>query len=412
MPSSVGARAAALLTLLLALLTAAAAAWPAAAQAAAVRVTGTPGWPTTVTRHYGPAADASGFSAVVALSRADAWAFGGTNPGGTGAPVALRWNGETWRSWPLPAGLPDFIGDASASSPTDIWAVSYAGGYVLHWDGSRWLVAKRWRHHAVLSGVTALSPADVWTFGTTADGMPGLGTWHFDGRTWTQPPGPAQQIYRASAVTPADIWAVAATRHGGFLEHYDGRTWQRAGAGRPALAGLRLNAVLALPGGAVWAAGNQQLPRGAEGSLVVVHFNGRRWTRTQTSWQADTARLAPDGAGGLWITADDAGSIGGGSLVGHLSGTGSVSWTSLHDGLGSGISDVAVGPGPGPGPAPVWLSGAFLTETGGDAAVWSPGAGSAAGWRTGGGPPFRPAGLQASIPASGAEGGTQHRPWR
>ena len=381
MPGSGRARAAALFAGLLAVLTACTVAGPAvAAQAARV-----PEWRATMTRHYGAPADASGFSAVIALSRTDAWAFGGTNPGGAGAPVALQWDGESWRSWPLPSGLQDFIGDASASSATDIWAVSYAGGYVLHWDGSHWLVAKRWHRHDVLSGVTALGPADVWTFGTAADGMPGLGTWHFDGRSWTQPAGIAQKIYRASAVTPDDIWAVAATRRGGFIEHYDGRSWQLAGAGSAALAGLTLDAVLAVPGGGVWAAGNLNLPHGAPGPLVIVHFNGRHWTRTITPWLADTERLAPDGSGGLWITADDA-AASGGSLVGHLSSAGQLSWMPLRDGLGSAISDVAVGLGPGPGAGPVWLSGGFLTQTGSDAAIWSGPGGSPAAPGAGGQP--------------------------
>jgi hypothetical protein len=393
-PASVGARAAALLALLLALVTGAVAARPAPARAAARQPASAPGWRTTVTRHYGAADDASGFSAVIALTRTDAWAFGGTNPGGAGSPVAMRWDGASWRPWPLPSGLRDFIGDASAPSAADIWAVSYAGGYVLHWDGSRWLVAKRWHRHDVLSGVTALGPADVWAFGTTADGEPGLGTWHFDGRSWTRPAGLAQQIYRASALAPDDIWAVAATGQGGFVEHYDGRSWQRAGTRSPALAGLTLDAVLALPGGGVWAAGNRQLARGAEGPLVIVHFNGRQWTRTPTSWLADTERLAPDGAGGLWITADDAGASGGGALVGHLSRAGALSWMPLHDGLGSGISDVAAGPGPGPGPRPVWLAGGYLTQTGGDAAIWS---------RPGGFPAGTQAGGQLSVSAIRAE---------
>jgi hypothetical protein len=237
MPSSAGARAAALLTLLPAVL--AGVAVPAAravraVPAAVARAATPPGWRAAVTRHYGPPDDASGFSSVLALGRAAAWAFGGTNPGGAGAPVALQWNGTSWRPAALPAGLGGFIGDASASSAADIWAVSYSDGYVLHWDGSRWLVAKRWHRHSVLTGVTALGPSDVWAFGTTADGQPGLGTWHFDGRSWAQPAGLAQQVYRASAVTPADIWAVAATRQGSFIEHYDGRAWRR---GRPPGAG-------------------------------------------------------------------------------------------------------------------------------------------------------------------------------
>jgi hypothetical protein len=58
-------------------------------------------------------------------------------------------------------------------------------------------------------------------------------------------------------------------------------------------------------------------------------------------------------------------------VVGHLTRAGALSWTPLHDGLGSGISDVAAGLGPGPGGGPVWLSGGLLTRAGGDAAIWS-----------------------------------------
>jgi hypothetical protein len=359
------ARGACLLTIVLALL-----AWPAAALAASA-----PGWQVTLTRHYGAAADASGFSSVIALSRADAWAFGGTNPGGDGAPVALQWNGESWRPWRLPAGLSDFISDASASSARDIWAVSYAGGYALHWNGARWTVAKRWRRHAELTGVTALSPADVWVFGTASDGDRGLGTWHFDGRRWRQVGGLAADIYRASARSADDIWAVAATGPGGgFLEHYDGHSWRRAGAASPALAGLNLDAVLAPAGGRVWAAGNLRLP-GGDGDLVIVGYDGRGWFRIRTRYQADTERLAPDGTGGIWITADEADPATG-ALVGHLTSWGRLTWIPVRGGLGSGISDIAAAAGPGP--EPVWLSGGFLTQSGEDAAIWA---------QSGGGPP-------------------------
>lgn len=354
------ARGACLLAIVTALL-----ALPAAARAASA-----PGWQMSLTRHYGIAADASGFSSVIALGRDDAWAFGGTNPGGDGAPVAMQWNGASWRPWRLPAGLTDFISDASASSPRDIWAVSYAGGYALHWNGVRWTVAKRWRRHAVLTGVTALSPSDVWAFGTASDGDRGLGTWHFDGRRWSRAGGLAADIYRASARSADDIWAVAATRQGvGFLEHYDGRSWRRAGGATPALAGLSLDAVLAPPGGRVWAAGNLRLADG-DGDLVIVGYDGRSWFRIRTRYLADTERLAPDGKGGIWITADEADLVTG-ALVGHLTAWGRLTWMPVRGGLGSGVSDIAAASGPGPGPWPVWLSGGFLTQSGGDAAIWA-----------------------------------------
>jgi hypothetical protein len=322
-------------------------------------------WRMTVARHYGDPDNASGYSAIVATGRDHAWAFGGTNPGGVSSPAAERWDGGRWQAWPLPAHLSGFIGDASAPSARDIWAVSYASGYVLHWDGARWRVARSWPRHAVLTGVTALGPRNVWVFGTTTAGIRGLGTWHFNGRSWTRAAGPAAEIYRASAVSRRDIWAVAADQRGGFVEHYDGSSWQRVRTGR-LLAGTRLDDVLAVSSRDVWVIGNRESHQG-DGPLLLAHFDGRRWTRTLTPWRADIGRLAPDGSGGIWITADNTGASD--VLVGHLPRGGRLSWVTLQRGLGAGISDIAVNAGT----SRVWLSGGFLTRAGGDAAIWSRG---------------------------------------
>jgi hypothetical protein len=357
MRSTTSGRAASVLALTLGLLLA----WAVTAQAAS-----TTDWSLTVTRHYGAPDYASGYSAIIAPGAADVWALGGTNPGGASQPAALHWDGTSWKSWPLPRGLTGFIGDASASSADDIWAVSYAAGYAVHWNGERWSVAKRWRQHDVLTSVTALSPADVWIFGTSADGVRGMGTWHFDGRSWARVPGGATQIYRASEVSPHDIWAVAATRRGGFVEHYDGRTWRNVATDRT-LVHASLDDVLAIAPDNVWVVGNLPLHSG-EGQLVLSHFNGRRWTRTLTSWHADTGRLAPDGAGGVWVTAD-ASAPAAEAYIGHLSPGHKLTWSTLRQGLGSGVTDIATDRHT----KMVWLSGGFLTRAGGDAAIWSHG---------------------------------------
>jgi hypothetical protein len=338
---------------------------PAGRAALRQAAAGPGGWPLAVSLHYGRPQNASGYSVIVAPGRSDAWAFGGTNPGGSSQPVALQWNGTRWRFSPLPRGLSGFIGDASAPSGRDVWAVSYSGGYILHWNGTRWSVGKRWRHHAVLTGVTALGPADVWAFGTTTAGVSGMGTWHFDGRAWSRVRGPGREIYRASAVSARDIWAVAATRRGGFVEHYNGRSW-RSVRTLPALGRASLDDVLAVSRHDVWLVGN--LRAHDEGRLVVAHFDGRRWTKTLTPWHADTGRLASDGSGGVWITADTTGADTH-ALIGRLSRGGRQSWTTLRHGLGSGVSDISTARGT----TRVWLSGGFLTRDGGDAAIWSHG---------------------------------------
>src|SRR6266571_1800550 len=77
---------------------AAAAALTAAAPAQAARA---PDWQIMAMVHYGIGANASGYSAVVAPGKNDAWVFGGTNPGGTSAPAAEHWGGSRWRRAPL-----------------------------------------------------------------------------------------------------------------------------------------------------------------------------------------------------------------------------------------------------------------------------------------------------------------------
>ena len=41
-------------------------------------------------QHYGPLANASGYSVILVAGRDSAWVFGGTNPGGASKPVAAR----------------------------------------------------------------------------------------------------------------------------------------------------------------------------------------------------------------------------------------------------------------------------------------------------------------------------------
>lgn len=346
------------------------ASWPGLAGAAARRLQSASSrdWQVSALRHYGAPGHASGFSAIVAPGPRSAWALGGTSPGRASTPVALRWNGTSWRSWALPHGLTGFVGDASAPSARDIWAVSYGAGYVLHWNGSRWQVARRWPEKHMLSSVTALSPANVWVFGTSTAGTHGMGTWHYNGRSWARVHGLAGRIYRASAVSARDIWAVAASHRGGFVEHYDGRGWRRVPT-VPALARASLDDVLARSRHNVWVVGNRWARRG-EGRLFLAHFDGRRWSLITTARTADTGRLAASGSRGLFITADESGSRAE-ALVGHLAsdsdGRPRLSWTVVRGGLGSGISAIAAAPGSGR----IWLSGGYLTRVGGNAAVWS-----------------------------------------
>lgn len=319
--------------------------------------------------HYGPQQNASGYSAVVALARDNAWVFGGTNPGAASSPTAEHWDGRRWRASHLPAGLGGFIVAADASSARNVWAVG--DGYALQWNGSRWTQARTWNSGQATS-VVAISPHDVWVFGGNGiSGAPGIGAWHYTGRSWTRGTGIAAAVYRASAVSANDIWAVTSGAGGGTVVRYDGSDWDPVSAGS-ALANTQLSDILAQSADSVWVPGISPAS-GADGHVVLAHWNGKAWTRYTAPWPAQQVeRLAPDGAGGVWIPVVTAGNSPRTWIL-HLSRSGR--WTradiSARAGSGLGIGDLALVPGT----RSLWGAGGVLTAAGGDAVILGGGTG-------------------------------------
>jgi hypothetical protein len=315
-----------------------------------------------VSLHYGKRANASGYSVVVATGSREAWVFGGTNPGGPSTPVAERWNGRAMTPSALPTGLTGFISDASAPSATDIWAASQYGRYVLHWNGTRWRLAMRWRD-GMITGLTAVSANDVWVFGTTASGTQETGTWHFNGRSWTRAAGSAASIYRASAVSRHDIWAIAASPGADSILQYLGRTWRPVHTGR-VLAGVTLHDVMAVSDDSVWVVGDEV--SGSSARIVLAHWNGVRWRRIPSRVRAWPGRLAPGPHGSVLITATPAAGAAAGLIL-QASVNGWRPPIMIRSHLGSGIADVAMLRRT----RSLLASGGILTRSGGNAVIWT-----------------------------------------
>jgi hypothetical protein len=332
------------------------------------RAADTPAWHIIDKVHYGSAANASGYSSVIAPAKNDAWVFGGTNPGGPSSPTAERWNGQRWESWPLPAGLNGFILAAAASSPNDIWAAG--AGWVLHWNGVKWAIAKTWSQGGEITSVAAISRSDVWVFGSsTFSGEASLGTWHYNGHTWVRAAG-TSGLYRASAVSQDDIWAITVSPHGGSVVHYTDAAWKDVPAADAALAKTQLDDVLAASRDNVWVSGTSPV-NAADGHLVLAHWNGRSWKRFTAPWLVEQPeRFATDGQGGIWIpvvTGVDRPAM----WILHLSRTGAWTRTQIPDGsdTGVGVGDLTLIPGT----TTLWGTGGLLTTAGGDAAIWDHG---------------------------------------
>ena len=316
-------------------------------------------WDLTMSRHFGHPGNAAGFSEILTTG-GHLWTFGGTNPGGASTPIADQLVGKRWTAAALPAGLSDFISDASAPAQNDIWAISGYGRYVLHWDGTRWQTAHRWRDSGALSDVVATSPRSAWVFGTAFGGARGSGTWHFDGQSWRRVRGLASDIYHASVVSGRDIWAISARPRADAILRFDGRRW-RWMRGSSAIARIRWRDILAESARDVWLLGDT-----GKGRLVFAHWDGQRWHQFATTLVALAGQLAAARDGRVLATATPSAQQMPAGLIVMMTGKGHLGTSAITSALGCGVSDALVVARTGA----VWASGGTLTKLGGNAAIW------------------------------------------
>jgi hypothetical protein len=195
------------------------------------------------------------FSAVAALSAANAWAVGSA-----GAQTLVEhWNGTSWSRWAspnVPGALASSFNSVTVIAANNAWAVGTAvmpsatisGGIkttlTAFWNGRRWLLvaSPNVAGAAELFGVTASWTHNIWAVGDynpepacQGDGCdPALTLiMHWNGTRWKVVPSPNPQkteafeaLYGVAAVTRDDIWAVG-TNDGlaNFIVAWNGTAW-------------------------------------------------------------------------------------------------------------------------------------------------------------------------------------------
>jgi hypothetical protein len=258
------------------------------------------------------------FTAITAAGRNSVWAFDGQS----GA-TAWERTGTTWAKVPFPSKGNEEVFAAGASSASNVWAFTNGGfggaSRALHWNGHTWSVAGTLPK--TVGGTVVFSPGNVWAFGAPFQPFSALGTWHYNGRTWTKVAS-GSGLGGGSAVSANDIWAYDGTD----VANWNGKTWSRTNVAsllpaRSAMNDPAVTAVDALSRNNVYAIGAGNYSDGG-GPTVVLHYNGRTWTRvaqdnTGTGFEVPQA-VSPDGHGGLWIAAP--GFYGNVSAVLHYSG--------------------------------------------------------------------------------------------
>jgi hypothetical protein len=320
---------------------------------------------------------AGSLAAVSAGSATDAWAVGQTR---TTKTLALHWNGSSWAQVPTPApgAFGSLLSGVTEISPTNVWAVGASNGsgsaaLVLHWNGLRWArVSTPSSGVGALSGVSAVSANDIWAVGSggTATRETTL-VLHWNGSRWTRvpsptPPGQVVALFSVSAVSATDVWAVGRDLNGTIgktlILHWDGTAWTQVPSPSPGgdnqLAGVNMTS--ATDG---WAVGWKSTSLG-QNLPLVLHWNGTAWTQVPSP-----APGLPNGGSQLFavsaLTGSDAWASGfvftngggEGTLLLHWNGT---SWTRVP----------APSPSPGGPTGGSFLNGVDMVAT---ADVWSAG---------------------------------------
>ncbi len=240
------------------------------------------------------------FTAVTAAGKTAAWAF--TAPSaGSSAPAAWRLSGSSWKKAAFPGKAHEQVVSASSASASDVWAITsnFTQSRALWWNGRRWAV--KGTIHDVLDDVVALSATNVWAFGTAT--FPGeAGAWHYNGHSW-QRVSSGSGLSGGGAASAGSIWAFG----GKNVAHWNGHRWSKT-----SVASLLPSGSLSDPGvtgivvrsaSNVWAVGTGGR-QDEGGPVVVLHYNGHRWSRAAIDTGAGdpvTADVAADGPNDLWI---------------------------------------------------------------------------------------------------------------
>jgi hypothetical protein len=246
------------------------------------------------------------------------------------------------------AGL---LNAVAAVSGKNVWAVGCSVGcngpdsLILHWNGKKWSRVTSPDPGAgldELTGVSAVSASNVWAVGYACP-TAGCGTFttlivHWNGRKWStvtspDPSAESNLLYGVTAVSATDIWAAGSEMPDGSAQsnsmvlHWNGRKWSRVHS--PAVSGesTTLYGISAASATDAWAVGNACIGCGAPGETAdtfTIHWNGRRWSRTDGPGPSagynvlfGVKTLGPDNA---WAVGDTNGSSGIDALIGHWNG--------------------------------------------------------------------------------------------
>jgi hypothetical protein len=312
---------------------------PGQEQVSSTAGTGTSaGWTVQPAPMFG--ANDNSLGSVSSANPDDVWAVGNYVPDVTGSNedatinLAAHFDGTRWTDTPTPNSGPNFDTlFGVAALPGQAWAAGTALGsnylpeaLLEHWNGSSWQTVSApavASTRAILFGVSASSPDNVWAVGTQqaggnsvagSDDSGSFGTLveHFDGNSWTvvpaaNPGDAGNSFYAVTARSANDVWAVGQSVGSSgdvpLVEHFDGTSWTVVPSGSHAPVGL-LEAVT-VKGSTVEAAGQTDGVTSEALPLVASITAGSVAYQSLTNVGGPFSNvngITTDHQGGLWIT--------------------------------------------------------------------------------------------------------------
>jgi hypothetical protein len=257
-------------------------------------------------------------------------------------PLAMSFDGQAWRSDPLPNPGPNAsLEKVAAASPAEAWALGTRGNlpWLLHWSGSAWseVAIPNGTDPALEVLGVAAAGHHVWLI-TYRNGVAHiLGGTAGRFRTEHAPIPAGVQLTSISAASPSDAWAVGSGAATTVVVRWDGRTW-RAVPVNPSSALVtapQWSVVSAGSATSVWIAGSGSLLN--QLVSVAAHWNGSTWTESLPGVEAGfLLNISGDGSGGAWIpTATDSPAQ---SRYLHFDGT---AWAAVYGPARAGATSVS-----------------------------------------------------------------------
>jgi hypothetical protein len=229
--------------------------------------------------------------------------------------VAYQLTGSTWTRRSFPGKNNEQVVAATSSSGDNVWAFT-SKHRALRFNGQNWAASHTFG--AAIGSGLAISPTDVWVFGETYSPGAGLGSWHYNGTSWSKSATGAG-LLGASALSAHSIWAFGPTK----VAHWNGSTWTDTSVASvlPAsneFCSSYLTGIWAQSPTSVWATGTGGC-QDQGGPFVLLHYNGATWSRVALISSLGQPRaIIPDGQGGAWIPVDT--NFPGDGSMEHLSG--------------------------------------------------------------------------------------------